>query len=73
MTTASFDIAYVKPDKRRDWDAPPRLSSDPALFDLLARRDDRLLDDVGLSREDVLGTEGTWWRDWFGSNRGWNL
>ena len=73
MTTASFDIGYVKPDRRSDWRTPARLSSDPALFGLLARRDDRLLDDVGLTREDVLGTEGAWWRGWFGSDRGWNL
>ena len=73
MTTASSDSGYVKPDKRRDWQTPPRFSSDPALFGLLARRDDRLLHDAGLSREDVLGVEGAWWSEWRRSDRGWNL
>lgn len=37
------------------------------------RLDDRLLADVGLTRRDVLGTEGAFWQEWETSRRLWSL
>ena len=38
-----------------------------------AKLDKRLLDDIGLTEEDVLGVEGRFWREWEKSQRSWNL
>ncbi|RST88004.1 hypothetical protein EJC49_02365 [Aquibium carbonis] len=40
---------------------------------LATKLDKRLLDDVGLTEEDVLGVEGRYWREWERSQRSWNL
>ena len=55
MTTALFDTAH-RPRQRAAPAASDLMS--PTLLDLLARKDDRLLRDIGLVREDVLGPEG---------------
>ncbi|MCV0397548.1 MAG: DUF1127 domain-containing protein [Rhizobiaceae bacterium] len=40
---------------------------------LLAKRDDRLLRDVGLTREDVLGAERYFWFEWMRIREPWAL
>lgn len=46
---------------------------DPALQVLLDKRDDRLLRDVGLTRESVLGEVGCFWSDWFRRSDPWDM
>ncbi len=55
MTTALFETAR-RPAERVTSAASDLMS--PTLLDLLARKDDRLLRDIGLVREDVLGPDG---------------
>lgn len=50
-----------------------RGAPDPALNALVARRDDRLLRDVGLTREDVLGPQGYFWSEWTRIRAPWSL
>ena len=49
------------------------LGADPALRALVARRDDRLLRDAGLTREDVLGPQGYFWSEWARIRADWSL
>lgn len=44
--------------------APGTPPIDPALKLLVDRRDERLLRDAGLTRDDVLGPAGIFWQDW---------
>jgi hypothetical protein len=44
-----------------------------ALRALLNRKDDRLLRDAGLTRDDVLGTEGAFWQEWSREKTPWTL
>ncbi|MGY6707604.1 MAG: hypothetical protein ACXIVF_04700 [Rhizobiaceae bacterium] len=43
------------------------------LTDLANRPDDRLLRDIGLTREEVLGVEGTFWRELERTRKPWSL
>lgn len=45
----------------------------PELRRLLARKDDRLLRDIGLTREDILGPEETFWAAQRRTRDTWNL
>jgi hypothetical protein len=58
-------------DDRRDERRP--LAEDASLHVLVARRDDRLLRDVGLTREDVLGPQGYFWSEWTRIRAPWSL
>ena len=49
------------------------LAADPHLRALVARRDDRLLRDAGLTREEVLGPQGYFWSDWRRLRAPWSL
>jgi hypothetical protein len=49
------------------------LIEDPNVRALVARRDDRLLRDVGLTREDVLGPQGYFWSEWLRIRAPWSL
>lgn len=72
MTTAYFDAASLPAAVER-----PALRRSPtltrALRDLLAKKDDRLLRDIGLTREDILGLEETARADWRRTRETWNL
>ncbi len=50
-----------------------RLSIGPTLTSLLARRDDRLLRDAGLAREDVQGEAAYFWAEWARQRVPWDL
>ena len=72
MTTAYFDAASLpaaveRPALRRS------ATLTRALRDLLAKKDDRLLRDIGLTREDILGLEETAQADWRRTRETWNL
>lgn len=54
-------------------DREQSLAADPHLRALVARRDDRLLRDAGLAREDVLGPQGYFWSDWRRLRTPWSL
>ena len=72
MTTAYFDAAGLPTAVER----PALRRSAPftrVLRDLLAKKDDRLLSDVGLTREDILGLEETARADWRRTRETWNL
>lgn len=45
----------------------------PPLIDLANRPDDRLLRDIGLTRDEALGVEGTFWRELERTRRPWSL
>lgn len=49
------------------------LIEDPQLRTLVARRDDRLLRDAGLTREDALGPQGYFWSEWVRMRAPWSL
>lgn len=46
---------------------------DPALQAVLEKPDDRLLRDVGLTRESVLGDVGRFWFDWSRRSAPWTM
>lgn len=47
--------------------------ADAALDAVMAKKDDRLLADAGLTREDVLGAEAHFWREWLRIKEPWAL
>jgi hypothetical protein len=62
----AISIRWLKLAEPKPREARPRkhwfwAPINPALKALLDRRDDRLLRDVGLTREDILGEAGYWW------------
>ena len=59
MTVPWFDRVVPDERVRRSRTPKTRAPLDPALKVLLDRRDDRLLRDVGLTREEVLGEADT--------------
>ena len=72
MTTEYFDATSLPATVER----PASRSTATftrALRDLLAKRDDRMLRDIGLTREDVLGLEETARADWRRTRETWNL
>ncbi|GIL02346.1 MAG: hypothetical protein BroJett030_22450 [Alphaproteobacteria bacterium] len=44
-----------------------------ALLGLLRRRDDHLLRDIGLTREELLGPARAFWSDWLRRKQPWQL
>lgn len=52
---------------------PAGIGRDPTLRSLAEKPDDRLLRDVGLTREAVLGPAGTFWREWLAIREPWRL
>ncbi|MDP3899227.1 MAG: DUF1127 domain-containing protein [Mesorhizobium sp.] len=48
-------------------------ASRAALSAVLAKHDDRLLRDVGLSREDLVGPAETFWAEWRRTRETWSL
>jgi hypothetical protein len=69
MTTAFFDSSHDHASAK----ASTRPAISPALRDILARKDDRLLRDVGLTREDIIGPEETFRAEWRRMRDTWNL
>lgn len=71
MTT----VAAVPASARRFWTILSGLRrarpKRPAVLAL--KLDERLLADVGLTEQDVLGVERSYWREWARSQRAWNL
>ena len=60
--------------QRSTWWRVPRLrKADAALEAMLAKTDDRLLADAGLTREGVLGSEAHFWREWLRIKEPWTL
>ena len=45
----------------------------PPLADLADRPDDRLLRDIGVTREEALGVESTFWRELERTRKPWSL
>ena len=41
--------------------------------DLLRKSDDRLIRDIGLTREEIEGPEKAFWREWAHQKKIWNL
>lgn len=58
---------------RSDSEARRPLVEDPEVRALVARRDDRLLRDVGLTREEALGPQGYFWSEWTRTREPWSL
>jgi uncharacterized protein YjiS (DUF1127 family) len=72
MTTAYFDATHLP--ALAEQSAPLRPASlTRTLRDLLAKKDDRLLRDIGLTREDILGLEETAQADWRRTRETWSL
>jgi len=72
MTTAFFDATDVPVERTRPSSRQPHLFS-RELRHLLARKDDRLLRDIGLTREEILGPEETFRAEWRRMRDTWNL
>jgi len=71
MTTAFFDSTAPSNDLGRPARAAPRISA--ALRAILARKDDRLLRDIGLTREDILSPSETFRAEQRRMRDTWNL
>ena len=55
-------------------DRPDRRKPDPAGHaGILEKHDDRLIRDIGLTREEILGPERSFWRDWLAIKTPWQL
>jgi hypothetical protein len=72
MTTAYLDSSTISRD-RAPAKAPAKPAVSAALRAILARKDDRLLRDVGLTREDILGPEETYRAEQRRMRDTWNL
>lgn len=70
MSTIALDLLH---DEHHTHAPAPRMPVDPQLGAVLARHDDRLLADVGLTREDVLGPEEAWRTEWARQRSIWTL
>ena len=46
---------------------------DPAWDDVVAKKSDRLLADVGLTRREALGANGYFWHEWNRLREPWSL
>lgn len=69
---------YFEPAQEEETDAPREDSNalarpDPALRKLLERPDDRLLKDVGLSRNDAAVEVARFWSEWSRRRDPWHL
>ena len=75
MTMPIYWFGLAKGEERNAQPKKPqaRAPIDPALQVLLDRRDDRLLRDVGLTREGVLGEVGYFWSEWARQRDRWRL
>ncbi|MFH1795122.1 MAG: DUF1127 domain-containing protein [Pseudomonadota bacterium] len=71
MTTAFFDATDIPVERARP--TSPRTHLSRELRYLLARKDDRLLRDIGLTREEILGPEETFRAEWRRMRDTWNL
>jgi hypothetical protein len=72
MTTAFIESSPFSHDRAAE-KAAARPTVSPALRDILARKDDRLLRDIGLTREDILGLEETFRAEQRRMRDTWNL
>ena len=74
---AMSTLTLERPFSRSATDAPspaePRRRIGSALRAILARHDDRLLRDIGLTREDVLGPEDAFLAEWNQIRAPWSL
>ncbi len=73
ITTDYFEPAYEEeedavPEESGAWTPP-----DPALRQLMERPDDRLLKDVGVSRESAFAEVARFWREWSRRRDPWHL
>lgn len=60
--------------QRSAWWRLPRLrKADGAFNAVLSKKDDRLLTDAGLTREEALGPEGYFWGEWLRIKEPWAL
>ena len=73
MTMAIDLLSTTGPSDVRERDVETIDANDPALRALVARRDDRLLRDVGLTRADALGPQGFFWFEWSREREPWSL
>lgn len=72
MTTAFFDATDIPVERPTPSSSRTHLLS-RELRHLLAKKDDRLLRDIGLTREDILGPEETYRAEWRRRRDTWNL
>lgn len=73
MTTATFDHLSHPTTTRADRARHEMHAQRAALSAILAKHDDRLLRDVGLMREGLLGPAETFWADWRRTRETWSL
>lgn len=49
------------------------IPADPSWAAVVAKKDDRLLRDIGLTRREALGTSDYFWHEWNHSREPWSL
>ncbi|MEX0404723.1 hypothetical protein ABGN05_03495 [Aquibium sp. LZ166] len=59
--------------RRSEVAASPAPAPSVPLASLLDRRDDHLLTDIGLTRDDLLGPAARFWREWNATKEPWSL
>lgn len=69
MTTAVLHSSDFSVERK----GADEMSRPPRLSDLLRRRDDRLLRDIGLTRRDALGVDGLVRAEWRRNREIWSL
>jgi uncharacterized protein YjiS (DUF1127 family) len=72
MTTAFFDATDISVERTRPSSHRPHPLS-RELRQILAMKDDRLLRDIGLTREEILGPEETYRAEQRRMRDAWNL
>jgi hypothetical protein len=75
-TPMAMTFDWPRARTNRDWSFNwrlPRLGGNAALDAVLAKKDDRLLADAGLTRERVLGAEGYFRQQWSHIREPWTL
>ena len=73
MTADYFEPAREEEIEDLPEDSGARVQPDPALKQLLERPDDRLLKDVGLSRDSAFAEVARFWREWSRRRDPWHL